>query len=394
MKPIFVVGGLYSRANGVAWIMRDLAAALGRAGAPVDVYGADCYGRGASSIGEIFEPPSRWITAKGLWLGALSWSPGIRALLEAGIQRADVVHNHSLWMLPNSYASRIAQRLGKPVVITAHGALEPWAMQHSGWKKQLVGKWFQFRDLEEASCLHVNSLQEMEGIRALGYRNPVAVIPNGIHLPDFQDLPDRSAFRDRWPALKDKKILLFMARLHQKKGLDHLLKAWAQLRVQFADWHLVVAGPDDGFQGTACQLIEQLGLDHSVTLTGNLQGEQKREALAAADFFVQPSFSEGFSMSIVEALACQLPVLMTPRCNFQEAARVGAAVEVEPTVESTRDGLLAVLSLSNQQREHMGQVGYDLVRAGYTWDMVAAQTLNLYRWLHGSGTRPNFVYDA
>src|SRR5262245_5774296 len=90
LKAIFVVGGLYSLANGVAWIMRDLAAALGRAGASVNVYAADCWGRGAPSVGHIFEPPSRWITAKGLWLGGLSWSPGLKPLLREAIAGSDV----------------------------------------------------------------------------------------------------------------------------------------------------------------------------------------------------------------------------------------------------------------------------------------------------------------
>ncbi len=135
MKPVFVVGGLYSLANGVAWIMRDLAAALGRAGSPVTVCAADCYGRGLASIGHVFEPPSRWVSAKGLWLGGLSWSPALKRQMGRTVSEADLIHNHSLWMLPNSYGSRAARRQHKPVVITAHGALEPWALEHSGWKK-------------------------------------------------------------------------------------------------------------------------------------------------------------------------------------------------------------------------------------------------------------------
>src|SRR5262245_60952191 len=104
--------------------MRDLAAALGRIGAPVTVCAADCTGR--KSIGHIFEPPTRWVTAPGRWLGGLSWSQKLKPILEHEIARADVVHNHSVWMLPTSYACRVAKRLDKPVVFTAHGTLEPW----------------------------------------------------------------------------------------------------------------------------------------------------------------------------------------------------------------------------------------------------------------------------
>lgn len=393
IKPMFVVGGLYSLANGVAWIMRDLAAALGRAGAPVDVYAADCWGRGAASIGHVFEPPTRWVSSKGLWLGGLSWSPALKSIIRQAVGEHDVVHNHSLWMLPNSYSSQAARRAGKPVVITAHGALEPWAVQNSGWKKKLVGRAFQDRDLQQATCLQVNSHTEIDGLRAYGLTNPVAVIPNGICLEDFTDLPSPEVFYDAFPETRHRRLLLFMARLHRKKGLEHLLQAWANASRRFSDWHLVIAGPDSGFGANVQSLIASTNLASRVTLTGNLQGDLKRSVLAATELFVQPSFSEGFSMSIVEALACGIPVLMTPGCNFPEAARAGAAIEVEPHSECTERGLHQLLSLSESARADMGQRGRMLIEQHYTWTLVARNTLRLYSWLQNGGPTPGFVVD-
>ncbi len=391
MKPVFVVGGLYSQANGVARIMRGLAAALGRAGAPVTVYGAECFGR--QSIGHIFESPNRWIGARGVWLGGLSWSPRLKRMLRSGIEGADVVHNHSVWMLPNSYSSRIAGSVRKPVVITAHGTLESWALRHSRWKKRAVGLLFQNRDLHAADCLHVNSRQEIEGIRAFGLKCPVAVIPNGIDLPELQPLPPADVFRESFPATRDKKIALFMGRLHVKKGLDHLLRAWARLHGQFPDWQLVLAGPDCGFGGQARRLVEEFDLSRTVTFTGNLQGNLRLAALSAADIFVHPSFSEGFSMAVLEALACRLPALLTPGCNFEEAVAAGAAVEVSPNVDGTENGLRQLLSLGDGERQAMGQRGRALIEQSYTWDRVAEQTLALYAWLCGSGPRPATVME-
>ncbi|MGE3316417.1 MAG: glycosyltransferase [Planctomycetaceae bacterium] len=389
MKPLFVVGGLYSEANGVARIMRDLAAALGRRGTPVTVYGAECFGR--RSIGHIFERPSRWISARGFWFGGLSWSPQLKELLREGIREADVVHNHSIWMLPNSYSSRIALSTKKPVVITAHGTLEEWAIRHSGWKKRIAGKLFQNHDLHSADCIHVNSEAEIDGVRAYGLKSPVAIIPNGIHLPDFDPLPSAEEFHAAYPATRGRKILLFMARLHVKKGLEHLMQAWSRMHAEFPDWHLVVAGPDCGLEQRAREIATEVGLENSVTFTGNLNGLIRLSALAAADVFALPSFSEGFSMAVLEALACRIPALITPGCNFREATKAGAAVEVSPDVLGTESGLRQLLRISDSERTEMGRRGRELVEKHYTWDRVAEQTLELYQWLARSGPTPSFV---
>lgn len=389
MKPLFVVGGLYSEANGVARIMRDLAAALGRRGAPVTVYGAECYGR--NSIGHIFEMPSRWVAARGFWLGGLSWSPQLKRLLHEGIRDADVVHNHSIWMLPNSYSSRIASLSRKPVVITAHGTLEDWAIRHSGWKKRIAGIWFQNQDLRTADCIHVNSEAEIAGVRAYGITSPIAVIPNGIHLPDFDPLPSPALFADKYPETRGKRIALFMARLHVKKGLEHLMRAWARVHAEFPDWHLVVAGPDCGLEPAARAIVAESQMQHAVTFTGNLNGEIRLAALSAARIFILPSFSEGFSMAVLEALACRLPSLITPGCNFRAASAAGAAVEVAPDVTGTEVGLRQLMSAGDAEREEMGRRGRALIEMNYTWDRVAEQTLELYEWLSKSGPPPEFV---
>ncbi len=391
IQPIFVVGGLYSLSNGVAWIMKDLAAALGRAGAPVDVYGAECPDRGMAPIGHIFESPSRWISAPGRWLGGLSWSPSLKPLLHAAIASADIVHNHSIWMLPNSYATRLARRAGKPVVYTAHGALEPWALANSGWKKKMVGAWFQNADLRNADCIHVNSQPEAEGVRKLGIKCPIAVIPNGVNLEMFDLEQSTEPFFEQHPTLRGKRLMLFMARVHEKKGLGHLIPAWGRLAARFPDWHLVIAGPDGGFLAAAQQLVSEHRLHERVTFTGPLSGDVKRSAQSACELFVQPSFSEGFSMAILEALASAKPVLLTPGCNFPEAAQAGAALQVAPTIEETTEALERLLSLDPAELAQWGGRGRRLVEERYTWDRVARLTLELYQWLGGQGNRPDAV---
>lgn len=391
LSPLFAVGGLYSTANGVAWIMRDLAAALGRLGAPVRVCAAECIGR--PSVGDIFERPTRWVAAPGRWLGGLSVAPRLKPILEREIAAADVVHNHSVWMLPNSYASRIAARLKKPVVFTAHGTLEPWALSHSAWKKRLAGWAFQNRDLERAACVHVNSHAEALGIRAYGLRQPVAVIPNGVNDAFLGPLPERRRFERAFPAVAGRRILLFMGRLHRKKGLEPLLRAWARLAPRFDDWVLAIAGPDAGFEADVRRLIQQLGLTGAAVLTGSLEGEGRLEALGAADAFVLPSFSEGFSMAVLEAMAAGLPVLLTAGCNFAEAVDRNAAIEAECSIDGVEAALRRMLSFGDDELARMGRSAKALVAAGYTWPRVAQQTLRLYSWLVGRGPRPEFILE-
>ena len=389
-RALFVVGGLHTEGSGVARIVCDLANALARRGTSIDVYTALCSGQQAA--GYMLTPPSRLHAARGRWT-RLASSSELKRMLAAAVPSADVVHSHSLWMLPTSYASRAALRNRVPVMFTAHGFLEPWALARSRWKKRIAGICFQNRDLRNAACIHVNSEREARSIRAYGLRNPIAVIPNGVNMKDFEHLPDRRAFEQEFPEMRCKSICLFLSRLHEKKGLRHLIDAWRRVSVDFSNWHLLIAGPDDGFERRLRESIASFNLSASVTVAGPLYGNAKLAAYAAADAFVLPSFSEGFSMAVLEAMACKLPVLITPECNFQVATTDGAAVEVSPDVDGTELGLRRLLTMTDGQRQEMGRRGRALVESRYTWERVAAKTLEVYAWLAGGGAPPDTIID-
>jgi glycosyltransferase involved in cell wall biosynthesis len=296
-----------------------------------------------------------------------------------------------MWMLPNRYGSQAAAQAGIPVIISAHGMLEPWAMRHGRWKKRIVSAWFQRKDLQRASCIHVNTRQELEGIRQLGLTNPVAIIPNGVDLEHEDVRVDAGTWTQRFPETLGKKLVLFMARLHRKKGLDHLLRAWHQVQPDHRDWHLMVAGPDCGLEREARALTARLGMADRVTFTGGLDGWAKRQALAAASLFVLPSRSEGFSIAVLEAMAARIPVIVTPGCNFPDIARCGAGTEVVAHADDTARGLRRMMESSAAERAEMGRVGRSLVQQKYTWDVVARQMLEVYAWLGHQAARPPTV---
>jgi len=379
---------MYSETNGVTRILCDLANAMVRTGADVTVYTASC--KGGTPAEHLLHPPAKCVWTGGKWLGALSHSPKLRRLIDDAMPSTDIVHSHSLWMLPNHYASAAAHRHKKPVVFTAHGIFEPWALKRSAWKKAPVAWWFQNRDLHQAASIHVNSRQEIAGVRDFGLKCPIAMVPNGVDLTAFSRPVSQDAIFARHPELAGKKLVLFLSRLHPKKGLKHLLEAWKRLSSDFSDWHLVLAGPDDGFEAQAREMVMD-GLSNRVTFTGALQGNDKYEAFAAADVFVLPSFSEGFAMAILEALAASLPVLLTPGCNFHEVAQNQAGIEVEPNAQSTEEGLRNLLTMNDTQRMEMGRRGRQLVESSYTWERVAQQMLALFNWHCGRGPQPDFV---
>lgn len=320
------------------------------------------------------------------------YSSALKKLMRQNMASSDVLHTHGLWMYINRVSATTAGALRKPHVITPHGMLEPWALANSAWKKSLMRRLFEDKSLRNAACIHALCRPEARNIRSLGFKTPIAVIPNGIDLQEYEELPQREAFVEKWPHLKHCKIILFLARIHPKKGLLHLIEAWSRLAAQFPEWHLVIAGPDEvGHQIVLQQAVESYGLTRQMTFVGMLAGADKLTALSAADLFVLPSFSEGFSVAVLEAMASKLTVLLTPQCNFPEASVAGAGIEVNPDAASTQAGLHRLLALSDEQRKAMGLKGYEIVSQNYTWKRIAKQMIEVYDWCLGGGSPPPFV---
>jgi poly(glycerol-phosphate) alpha-glucosyltransferase len=323
---------------------------------------------------------------------ALGYSPDLQRHLRSQAGAVDVVHAHGLWAHPSREARRFADRARVPRMVSVHGMLEPWCLDRSRWKKRVVSWLYERRNLTSAACLHALCRAEANSVRAVGLTNPIAVIPNGVDLAIYESPPDGRDVRRRWPSLPDKRLVLFLGRIHPKKGLLHLAEAWSRLGSRSSGWHLVIAGPDvNGHRAEIEQDIARRRIPDQVTFTGPVQGDRKLALLAAADLFVLPSFSEGFSVAVLEALACRLPVLISPQCNFEEVVAAGAGIQAEPDADAVAEGLSRMLGLTDKERQEMGARGHDLVARHYVWPCVARQTLDTYRWLRGDGPRPEFV---
>ena len=317
-----------------------------------------------------------------------AYQPGLRTDLAAAWP--DVVHLHGLW----TYASVAALRWSggrRPRVISPHGMLDSWALQNSALKKRIVAALFERRNVMGASALHALCGPEARAIRAYGFRGPVATIPNGVFLRTEPKAPEQPDWAPRVP--DGAKVLLFLGRIHPKKGLDRLLQAMAMWSDPEAEaWHLVIAGWDQG--GTEAALAAQaktLNLARRIHFVGAQFGDQKAATLAAADAFVLPSLSEGLPIAILEAWEAGLPVLMTDACNLPEGFDAGAAIRLESDAEGMADGLRVLGALSRQAIAELAARGRTLVETRFSWEHVARQMGQLYDWTIGGGPPPPFV---
>lgn len=341
------------------------------------------------------EPPSEHVP---LHLAAtrdptgFGYSGELKVLVDAAAKRSNVLHGHGIWMYIDYLTSRASHSLGKPHVFSPQGCLEPWALARSRWKKAPVRLLFADKTLRRAACVHATNPREADNIRALGLKAPIAVIPNGIDPDGFAVLPDRGVLAERFPELRGRKIVLFLSRIHPKKGALHLAEAWGTLARDFSDWHLVIAGNDEvGHRAEIERALAARGVEDRTTFTGPMIGHDELVALAAADVFVLPSFSEGFSMVVLEAMACGLPILLTPGCNFPEATAAGAALETTPDACGVEAGLRRFMEMTDRKRREMGKLGKELVTTRYAWEKIVGDLKLVYEWCLDGGPVPPAV---
>jgi glycosyltransferase involved in cell wall biosynthesis len=299
--------------------------------------------------------------------------------LKQHVREYDVIHCHGLWHFGTLAPFMLDRTVAK--VITIHGVLDRWVYAHHNWKKELMNTLAQKAYLERADLVQINNTDEQEDIlRYLGHPHPnVVVIPNGVKTSDFAQLPPKGAFRQKLNLPADKKLVLFMSRLNAKKGLDLLLPGFRDYLKTHPDTVLALAGGDDGYQETARQFIEQHHLNDSIRLVGMLTGDDKKAALTDADLFTLPSYSEGFSMAVLEAMAAGTPALVSDRVGFGDAIRQHQAAGLldSLTPEAVTAGLEKLLG-NDQLRKQLADNALAMVRTKYDIDVVAKQLLDEY----------------
>ena len=365
-------------------------------------------------------------------LGSWGFAPELfPALCEANLE---VLLTHGLWKYSSVASLQWSRRTGRPVIIHPHGMLDPWAVRNSAWKKRVAGLLYEYANLRRSACLRALCDSEAHAMRAFGLRNPICVIPNGMDLPPLQNReqktenrnaaisePEHSAFSIQHSAFAPtgRKVLLYLGRLHPKKNLGPLLRAWAEVQrdhVTARDWTLAIAGWDQGgYEGELRALAKELGLTQpnaemakaesrndsgmeslefqlsSVQFLGPQFGDAKAACYANCDAFILPSLSEGLPMVVLEAWAYAKPVLMTNECNLPEGFAAHAALRVGTDAPGIATGLRALLDMTDADRSTMGARGRELVAGKFSWPTIAAEMRRVCEWTLGGGAPPESV---
>jgi len=374
MKILHVVRGL-ANSSGTTHIVVPLAEEQARQGAFVSVYHV------AKGSEEPVLPDPALVESRCFAQSLPGSNPGFSLTfartMRAGVGSFDVVHTHAVWNFCTYWAMRAAYEARVPYVVAPQGSFEPWALAQSAIKKRLLGPLTEIPLFNRAAALQALTQAEVEQFRRFGLSAPAVIVPNGV---------DPAKFDRRAPPLATQlglapgtATLLFMSRLHPKKGVDILLKAFALMADLLAHVTLVIAGNDagSGYGRELVGLSRTLGIGDRCHFTGEVRGEAKLDMLAGADIFVLPSHSEGLPVAAIEAMAASLPVVLSPGCNLPEVAtaRAGLIVETVPEILAQAiSGLFADLDAARA----MGQNGRRLVARKFTWQRIARETIEIY----------------
>jgi glycosyltransferase involved in cell wall biosynthesis len=330
----------------------------------------------------VLHPAELHVYPRSTLLARLGASPRMKVALYAAAQSGDVLHSHSLWLMPNVYPAGALRNTRCRLVVSPRGTLAPGAMRRHRWRKRSAWYLWQRRNLDRATCLHATATSEYEDLRNLGLTAPVMIVPNGVAIPH---LTDRVAAPD------GRRRLLYLGRMVREKGVERLLRAWCNVQDGFPHWELRIVGPDThGYLAELRRLAGEWRAERA-EFAGYVPEENKSAEYRSADLYVQPTHHENWGVTIAEALAHELPVLVSRGAPWREIETHVCGWWIENSVDSLTSGLRLALGLAPESLHEMGRRGRAWVASAFPWSRVAEQMQEGYRWIVDGGTAPSFV---
>ena len=323
--------------------------------------------------------PVRFFERRPVQSGPLSeflFSPSLTHWLWHHVPDYDLLHVHALFSYPSTAAMAIARWHQVPYLIRPIGQLCHWPLTQSATKKKAYLALIERDNLQKAKGIHFTTEQELEEASALNLTSSDFVVPHGVHLPTRLDQP-KAQLRRRLNIPEASPILLFLSRLHPKKGLDRLIAALRH--VDMPPFHLVIAGSGDpGYEAKIDRQLHASGLAARVHRVGFVTGERKQQLLQGADVFVLPSHSENFGVAVLEALAAGLPVMTSPQVALSPLIQDHNLGWVcDNTVEALTQTLQQTLTETDRY-DAMGQRARQVARAQFSWPKIAHQLSQAY----------------
>ncbi len=382
MTVVQIISSISAVSAGPSHTIPALCQGLEMVGCDVSLY------FGGPPVGRDFDFPAFRFPFASFPHPKLGRAPGMRASLLKAARTADIFHNNSFWMYPNVYPFRVKgeclRETGRsPFLVNApRGTLSPWALRRHWIRKKLFGRFAgQFAAMAGTDMWHATCAKEYEEIRAQGYRQPIAIIPNGVDLPGALEVEERPRRR-----------LFFLSRIHPTKNVELLIRCWSELEGQFPDWDLSIVGPDvnNPYADAMKTLVQSLGC-RRITFEGELRGDAKQRFMASSDCEVLPTHTENFGMVVAEALACGTPVICSRGAPWEglESNQCGWWVPLDHA--AFRNAMTEAMSQSRSVLRQMGKRGQEWMVRDFSWTEIGNKMRDAYTWLLHQGERPNWV---
>lgn len=320
---------------------------------------------------------------KGFGPSRLGNSPDMKKwLINEAMNSQALIHTHSLWMMPNVYPSFVKKySTNTKVIISPRGTLSEWSLKRSSYKKYLFSLFFQNKTLRFADIFHATAENEYDDIRRLGFKQPIAIIPNGVDIK-INNLNYKNK----------KNIILFLSRIHPKKGITELLYSWQNVIKSNSNWHLEIVGPDnEGYLDKMKNLSTKLRLKN-ISFLGPLFDTNKQKKFLESKLFVLPSHSENFGMVIAEALSYGLPVITTKNTPWNLLTKKNAGECIDLTINNLTKSILTHINKSDEELKTMGENSIYWMKNDYNWKEITNKFTLLYDWILDKNLpTPNFI---
>lgn len=316
-------------------------------------------------------------------------------------EQFDIIHGQCIWEPLFHQMRLIANKFNIPYILTPRGTLEPWSLQQKKWKKKIARWLYQDRDLKSCACIYATAEMEAMNIRKLGFTNPICIIPNGIDISSYPCRKDRS---------KVKKQILFLSRIHEKKGIEVLIQAFKHLCdecIEAKDWNVVIVGNGEiAYINKLKVLVETLGVQGHINILPPVFGEAKTKLYQESSVFCLPSYSENFGMVVAEAMSCGVPAITTNGTPWQllngDICTMGANLDclgkekrtgwcIDLGVDNLKNVLREIILMPSSELYDMGQKASLVVNENFNYQNVAKKNKALYEWIIDKAPKPSFI---
>lgn len=378
MKVIQVVSSIGHESSGPSYSVPALCRGLTGAGCDVTLYFS------GQMPARCFTFPVRCFHQSSFPHPKLGRSPDMLRMLQQSCKSTDIVHSNGLWMFPNVYPEWAREGTCCKHVLQPRGTLSSWALANSRWRKCIFGRFFQYDVLKKVDMFVATAESEYEEIRALGYKQPICILPNGVDLPKEECKCKND---------EEHRRMYFLSRIHPKKNVEMLISVWSRLERDFPDWVLSIVGPDanNRYADQMKTLSAQLGCCR-LQFVGELNGVEKKRFMAQSDCLVLPSHSENFGMVVAESLACGTPVICSQGAPWKGLDENGCGWWVETNDKAFEKTMRIVMSKPSEELKLMGERGIEWMRRDYSWDAIGTKMKDAYSWLlDNNNDKPDWV---